>query len=73
MTYQKPFEKAEYSDRVAAVKVRMQQAGMCFHFQSGVWLEKFGQIRLFRSTLAWMQRSGVPVVESSPEQRPRPT
>ena len=27
MTYQKPFEKVEYSDRVAAVKVRMQQAG----------------------------------------------
>ena len=101
MTYQKPFDKTEYSDRVAAVKVRMQQAGfdliicqdpanMCylsgfdgwsfytpqcllvhvdedmpiwfgraqdaksanittelqagmrFHFQSGVWLEKFG-------------------------------
>ncbi len=27
MTYQKPFDKTEYLDRVTAVKVRMQQAG----------------------------------------------
>jgi Xaa-Pro aminopeptidase len=41
MSYNKPFTKTEYEQRVNTVKQRMQ-AGMCFHFQSGMWLDDFG-------------------------------
>ncbi len=58
VTCQKAFHKSEYAERVARVRSRMQQAefdliicqdpaNMCFHFQSGVWLENL--VRRFQS------------------------